>query len=446
MGYRGQGVIVAILDTGVWYPHTDLANNMWVNPGEIDGDGVDNDRNGYVDDIHGYDFNAHDPDPIGLGGGHGTHVAGTVAGDGSGGILTGVAPEASLMAVKVLADWGYGNEWDAWEGIQYAVDNRAHVLQGSIGWIHAIHAPDRHAWRSLCDNVLASGSIMSFAAGNERGWYSPPSDIRTPADCPSPWHNPDQAPAGGLSAVVAVGATGYRSDDYAWFSSIGPVTWQEVGPWFDYPYGPEAGLIKPDVCAPGEHINSTVTGGGYSGETWDGTSMATPHNSGLIALMLSKNMAMTPEQVDEILQTTALDRGPAGKDNDHGAGRIRAVEALDAVPELTGVTITLAPSDTVTVPGGEVTIDVTFTNATSSAVTFDVWGLVETSWNRTVELFRPATATIGPLDTIRTQVTVPIRETTPAGAYRVIGIAGGYPAQVMSRDSFRLTVGAIAPR
>jgi len=440
MGYKGRNVLVAILDTGIWYLHPDLENRIWNNPGEVPNDGIDNDGNGYVDDYHGFDFNTHTPDPLDGGIGHGTHVSGTVAGDGSAGILTGVAPEAILMGCKVLDDLGYGDEADTWEGIQYAVDNGAHVLQGSIGWIHSVHNPDRSTWRSTCDNVLAAGAIMSFAGGNERGYYSPPDDIRTPGDCPPPWHNPDQTLTGGRSAVVAVGATGYHTDNIAYFSSYGPTSWENIAPYFDYPYQPEMGLLKPDVCAPGDLINSTVVGGGYSGDTWSGTSMATPHNSGLIALMLSKNMAMSPETIDNILETTALDRGPAGKDNDYGAGRIQADLAVSRTPELAGVTLAMVPSDSVVAPGGSLTITITFENTLSTPLTFDFWIMVKTPWGVLIELVPPTSLTLDGFETVSTDEIFPIPGGAPDGDYIVVGIIGGYPAQAMDKDRFVLTI------
>ena len=327
LGYRGQGVLVAIIDTGIWYYHSDLSGNMWTNLGEIPNNGIDDDENGYIDDYYGFNFDAHTSDPIDENG-HGTHVSGTVAGDGTGGVLTGVAPEAHLMAIRVLDEVGWGEEANVWEAIEYAVDMGADILHGSIGWYHLIHLPDRAAWRDVCSYALAADVILSFSGGGGRPSYWPPDVITTPGDVPPPWLHPGQTLEGGLNSMMTVGATGYYNDDYAYFSSNGPVSWQSVPPWYDYPYAPGMGLIDPDICAPGVNINSTIMGGGYSGETWSGTSMAAPHNSGLIALLLSCNSALTPPEIDSIIEMTALDRGPAGKDNDYGAGRIQALEAI----------------------------------------------------------------------------------------------------------------------
>ncbi|MCH7761793.1 S8 family serine peptidase, partial [candidate division TA06 bacterium] len=132
-GYRGQGVIVGNIDTGVNYNHSDLVNHFWRNDAEFFGiTGVDDDTNGYVDDIWGYDFSNNDGDPIDDHG-HGTHTAGTVAGDGSAGDTVGVALEALIMAIKVLNQFGSGSWTAIFNGVQYALDNGAQVLTLSIG-------------------------------------------------------------------------------------------------------------------------------------------------------------------------------------------------------------------------------------------------------------------------------------------------------------------------
>ncbi|MEO0291718.1 MAG: S8 family serine peptidase, partial [candidate division WOR-3 bacterium] len=154
-GYKGQGVIVAVLDTGVRYTHLDLADHIWINTDEIPNNGLDDDGNGYIDDYLGWDTAYGDNNPSD-GHGHGTHVAGTVAGEGIAGDTTGVAPEALIMCVKVLTDVGGGTESGVWEGMQYAADNGADIITMSLGWRHAWN-PDRATWRNVCVNINAMG-------------------------------------------------------------------------------------------------------------------------------------------------------------------------------------------------------------------------------------------------------------------------------------------------
>jgi subtilisin family serine protease len=353
LGYTGSGVIVAVLDTGVNYNHSDLNDHIWRNLDEIPGNGVDDDGNGYVDDYYGYNFAYDSSNPMDDNG-HGTHCAGTIAGDGTAGTQTGVAPDAAIMSLKVLDSWGSGQESDVWEAIQYAVANGADVMSFSIGWQHAWN-PDRSTWRQTLDNALAAGLVSSVAAGNERSGGDPaPDNIRTPGDVPPPWINPDQpTPWGGTSDVVTVGATD-SADDIAYFSSFGPVTWENVSPYYDWDYPP--GLYDPDVSAPGVDITSLDYSdpNGYA-SGWSGTSMATPHVAGVMALLLQKNPNLTPAQIDEILETSAVDLGSAGKDNDYGAGRIDALQAINMVPggfdHDVGATQILSPVGTV--PAGE---------------------------------------------------------------------------------------------
>jgi serine protease len=331
MGFTGAGVVVGHFDTGVNYTHVDLADHIWVNSDETPSNGLDDDGNGYTDDYYGYNFADNTSDPRDDQG-HGTHTAGTVASDGTAGDSCGVAPDAQIMGLKVLDATGNGAESDVWEAIQYAVDNGARVMTFSIGWMHAWN-PDRHAWRDAFDAALAAGVIAAVASGNERSSGDPaPDNVRTPGDVPPPWLHPDQTLSGGLSGVVTVGATN-SGDNYASFSSYGPVSWENESPWFDYPHNPEIGLIDPDVAAPGVDVTSCAyynnTGyiSGYSG-----TSMACPHAAGLMALMLSKNPSITPAEIDSIIEMTAIDRGPGGKDNDYGAGRINCLDAVNLVP------------------------------------------------------------------------------------------------------------------
>lgn len=315
LGYTGEGVIVAVLDVGVNYNHSDLTNHMWESADYPN---------------HGYDFHNNDNDPMD-GHGHGTHCAGTVAGDGSAGSQTGMAPDALIMACKVLGDDGSGEESSVWAAVEFSVEQGANVLSLSLGWQHSWN-PDRPTWRATFDNALAAGVVASIAAGNEGGSTSNPDDVRTPGDCPPPWLNPDQTLIGGISAVVCVGATD-ASDNIAYFSSRGPSDWEAVDPFNDYPFNPEMGLIRPDVSAPGVDIKSCshTNNNGYT--LMSGTSMATPGVAGVMALLLSKNMGLTPEDVCMTLETTALDLGDSGKDNVFGAGRVDALAAIDNTSE-----------------------------------------------------------------------------------------------------------------
>ncbi|MCD4817507.1 MAG: S8 family serine peptidase [Candidatus Cloacimonetes bacterium] len=316
LGFQGEGVVVAVLDTGVNYNHNDLNDHLWTDVSYPN---------------HGYDFVNNDNNPMDDHG-HGTHCAGTVAGDGTSGSQTGVAPEAQIMALKILASDGSGTESGVWEAIQFAIDNGANVLSMSIGWQHDWN-PNRVAWRNAMDGALTAGLVASVAAGNEgdyQSYYPIPDNVRTPGDCPPPWLHPDQTLTGGISSVICVGATN-SYDEVTGFSSRGPITWEDINPFNDYPYQPEMGLIRPDVCAPGANIKSLAHYSDTAYENgWDGTSMATPLNAGVIALMLSKNINLSPAEIDQILEETA-EHFTTNKNNNSGSGRIDALAAINAV-------------------------------------------------------------------------------------------------------------------
>lgn len=315
LGFNGDGVVVAVIDTGVNYNHNDLQGNLWEDP---------------TYPYHGYDFANNDNNPMDDHG-HGTHCAGTVAGNGASGSKTGVAPGAKIMCLKVLDAGGGGEESSVWDAIEFSIEHGAHVISMSLGWQHS-WGPNRAVWRQAFDNSLAAGIAASVAAGNEGdqlGSYPIPDNVRTPGDCPPPWLHPDQTLVGGISGLVCVGATN-SSDQMAGFSSRGPLDWSAVAPYNDYPYQPEIGLIRPDISAPGENIKSLdySSNSGYA-DGWSGTSMATPANAGVIALMLQKNPTLEFAKIDETLETTAVHYQTI-KNNLSGSGRIDALAAINA--------------------------------------------------------------------------------------------------------------------
>jgi subtilisin family serine protease len=318
-GYTGNGVVVAVIDTGIDVDHPDLANRLWINAAEdinhdghftaADNNGVDEDGNGYIDDVIGWDFDAGDNTPDSWTD-HGVHVAGTVAGDGTGGTHTGVAPGARLMTLCYSAQIVAGQA-EAWEAMQYALDNGADIVNFSSGWKDA-WAPDYETWRDNADVLIDGGVLYVVAAGNDQPHVSAPGDILVPARAPR---------------ALAVGAVD-NTDTIASFSSQGPTSWASVTNYEDYIYPP--GLLKPDVSAPGVSVLSTVDGGGYENNfIWSGTSMASPHVAGVAALLLEKDSTLLPHELMYIIRETAVDLGAVGKDNVYGFGRVDALAAAN---------------------------------------------------------------------------------------------------------------------
>ena len=321
-GYTGNGVIVAILDTGVNYNHIDIANSMWDGGPEFP--------------HYGYDVVNHDNDPMDdyM---HGTHCAGIVAGQGNAGTQTGIAPGAKIMAVKIMDETGYGGDAQIIEGIEFALTHGADILSCSFG------DPETGGYalyRQLYETVLDAGVVAAVAAGNvgdQQYTYPKPFNVEAPGNCPPPWFHPDQTLHGGHTAVVCVGATD-ATDKHSGFSSVGPVTWAEganIGEYSDYPYevgNPDMpGLIRPDISAPGANITSLGFPGNTVYDTHDGTSMATPCVAGVMALLLEAEPTLSPAEIDSIIELTATKIGNYNKNNVTGSGRIDALAAVNAL-------------------------------------------------------------------------------------------------------------------
>lgn len=316
LGYTGEGVVVAVIDTGVNYNHVDVADHLWDGGAEFP--------------HHGYDVKNGDNDPMDDQG-HGSHCSGTVCGDGTGGSQTGMAPNATLMCVKCLDSSGNGGAQSISEGIQWAVEHGCDMFSMSLGIANS-SISERTLLRHTCEAALDAGVVAAIAAGNEGNsqyMYPIPNNVRVPGSCPPPYIDEVQGEnPGDLTCSVCVGAVDYN-DNAAYFTSRGPVTWQNTE-FGDYPYNPGIGLIRPDVCAPGVDIKSLnyATNSGYT--TMSGTSMATPCVAGCIALMLSKDINLSPADVCRILEETAHPLAE-GKSNTYGFGRVDVFAAVEAI-------------------------------------------------------------------------------------------------------------------
>ncbi|MBE9197994.1 MULTISPECIES: S8 family peptidase [unclassified Nodularia (in: cyanobacteria)] len=269
-GYTGRGIVIAVLDTGVDYNHADLKNNIWTNPGEIPGNRIDDDGNGYIDDAQGWSFADNSNNVIDVNG-HGSHVAGSIAGGNNGFGVTGIAYDAKIMPVKVLNDEGAGSTNSVADGIYYAVNNGANVINLSLGG----NFPNS-TLEAAIQYASSKGAVVVMAAGNNGYPFT-----NYPARYANNWG-------------LAVGAVD-SNNKMANFSN-------------------QAGMNAfPYVTAPGVGIYSSVPGNQYA--TYSGTSMATPHVAGVVALMLGANPSLTDAQIRQIIIETSGNSTPAATSN-----------------------------------------------------------------------------------------------------------------------------------
>jgi len=288
-----KDIVVAVIDTGLNYTHPDLAANAWINPNEIAGNNIDDDGNGYIDDVHGINAITGSGDPMDDQG-HGSHCSGSIGGVGNNGTgVAGVNWNVSIIGMKFLDSDGSGTTADAITCIDYAIWLRNNginltVLSNSYGgggyeqiMYDAIDAADN------------AGLLFVAAAGNDS------SNNENTAHYPSSYN---------VANVLAVAATDHN-DSLAYYSNYG--------------------VTSVDLGAPGSSILSTTLGSSYA--SWDGTSMATPHVAGAAALVLSVNENLSAVEIKDLLMSTG-DPIPALNGKTVSGNRLNVKNAVDNAP------------------------------------------------------------------------------------------------------------------
>jgi subtilisin family serine protease len=343
-GFRGQGIVVASMDTGVDVSHPDLAGrwrggtNSWYDP-----------------------YGEHPTTPVDING-HGTQTMGVIVGGDAGGTAIGVAPDARWIAVKMFDDRGTATSTAIHLGYQWLLDpdhdpatadapnvvNNSWTLSG--GGCNLDFQQDLRSLRS-------AGILPVFAAGN----FGPSSGTVF-----SPANNPE---------AVSVGDTD-DTDTIDPFSSRGPSAC--------------AGTVAPKLTAPGVGIRTSDLFGGYVEET--GTSLAAPHVTGALALLLSAAPGLSADRQEGALESGAADLGVPGADNDFGYGRLDALAAYTWLSVTPDFSVSVSPSTASTSPGGAVsfTVSVAPVNGFGGDVSLDIGGLPGTQASAT---FNPAVIT-----------------------------------------------------
>jgi len=305
---RGDGsIVVGVIDTGVDYTHPDLAANIWTNPGEIPGNGIDDDHNGYIDDVHGYDFVNNDGDPMDDHG-HGTHTSGTIAAMTNNGVgVAGVAWNAKVMALKFLGSNGSGTTSAAVAAVNYATMMRTtygvNIRITSNSWGGGGYSTALYA---AIQNSGSNGMLFVAAAGNAS------SNTDTASFYPADYDLPN---------IISVAATD-ANDQLATFSNYG--------------------LSTVDLAAPGVSILSTTLGGGYG--LMSGTSMATPNVTGVAVLAWTPNPNASMANVRAAILRGA-DPEPSLAGKMASGGRLNAYNTLLQIQEPAPTAPPVAPNN-----------------------------------------------------------------------------------------------------
>ncbi len=294
-GYKGQGVIVAVIDSGVQRDHTQLASQMFINVGETGTDsqgrnkssnGIDDDQNGYVDDVSGYDF-AKNSGTVVDGTGHGTHVSGIIAADSTKGSIKGLAQAAKILPLDFMDDDGSGNISDAIRAMYYAAQMGAKVVNASWGG-----APCSQNLQNAITDLGQMGVVFVNAAGNSGLSLD---------------DYPEYPAAYGLPLQITVAASTAR--DY-------------MSVYSNYSY------TKANLTAPGDSIVSTYPGN--TTRSLNGTSMATPFVAGAAAILKGARPNATPSDIKNAL-LNSVDSAPVQVS---ARGRLDVAKALEEILKL----------------------------------------------------------------------------------------------------------------
>jgi subtilisin family serine protease len=291
-------VTIAIVSTGVWIDHPDLKNKIWTNRGETPGNGIDDDENGCVDDIHGCEFynGEVNPNPTDVPGGWGTFTSGIAAAETNNRTgMAGVSWGARIMPIKVLRlrpDGSLGGYLaDMITGIEYAVANGARIIHlGPRVEENNVSREQLELLRSVIDDAVSQGVLVVAGIGDVHEDH-----LLYPAR---------------FDNVVAVGCSDLRNER-CWFSNYGP------------------GI---DLVAPGELVLSTYFSDQFQYIRRGGTNLAAAHVEGVASLIWSVNPDLSPAEVRAILRDSADDLGPRGYDEEYGYGKLDAAAAVELTP------------------------------------------------------------------------------------------------------------------
>ncbi|MBN2365618.1 MAG: T9SS C-terminal target domain-containing protein [Calditrichaeota bacterium] len=339
-----DSVVIAVVDGGTDWDHEDLVGNVWNNPGEIDGNGIDDDNNGFIDDIRGWNFPNNSNDPTGnpatpQSAAHGTHVAGTAAGVTNNGIgVSSISWNCQLMPVNAAHPTADRAIAYGYEGIAYAAANGADIINCSWGGLGGTSRFEQ----DVIDFAYSQGTLVVAAAGNSN-------------------NNNDIIPhlPSNYRHVLSVGAINKSSDLKASFSNYG---------------------VSVDVFAPGVSILSTTPNNGYQSSGWSGTSMASPMAAGLAGLIKTLQPGLS---VDELRERVRVSSVPIDDANPSyfqllGMGRIDALNAVTTSAEpairVADYSFTDSGGDGIINAGETIDLDVLFVNflANASNVTLNV--------------------------------------------------------------------------